>query len=39
MSVVIGTKFNMKLCITVYMGAKFRAFKKIHSEICRIIDI
>ena len=26
MSVVIGTKFNMKLYITMYMGAKCRAF-------------
>ena len=26
MSVVISTKFNMKLYITKYMGAKFRAF-------------
>ena len=28
MSVVFGTKFNMKLYITKYMGAKFRAFVK-----------
>ena len=28
MSVVFGTKFNMKLYITMYMGAKFRAFVK-----------
>ena len=26
MPVVISTKFNMKLYITKYMGAKFRAF-------------
>ena len=26
MSVVIGTKFNMKLYITMYMGSKFCAF-------------
>ena len=26
MSVVTGTKFNMKLYITMYMDAKFRAF-------------
>ena len=26
MSVVIGIMFNMKLYITMYMGAKFRAF-------------
>ena len=26
MSVVIGTKFNMKLYITMYMGAIFRVF-------------
>ena len=26
MSIVIGTKFNMKLHITMHMGAKFRAF-------------
>ena len=41
MSVVISPKFNMKLYITKYMGAKFRAFViNIHySEICLIIDI
>ena len=26
MSIVFGTKFNMQLYITKYMGAKFRAF-------------
>ena len=26
MPIVISTKFNMKLYITKYMGAKFRAF-------------
>ena len=39
MSVVIGTKFNMKVYITVYMGAKAVLLLYIHSEISRIIDI
>ena len=39
MPVVISTKFNMKLYITKYMGAKCRAFVINISEICLIIDI
>ena len=34
-----GSKFNMKLYITKYMGAKCRALSSIYSEICLIIDI
>ena len=39
MPVVISTKFNMKLYITKYICAKFRAFVIDYSEICLIIDI
>ena len=40
MSIVIGTKFHMKVYITMYICANFPAFViYIYSEICRIIDI
>ena len=40
MPVVISTKFNMKLYITKYMGAKIRAYvSSIYSEICLVIYI
>ena len=39
MSVVLGTKFHIKRCITKYMCANLRAFVILYSEICLIIHI